>query len=151
VVVAAAGTVESFAAPDLLHGNAFNPISRLLGERFMFSTSVARRAAVAATGAGAIAGVMFFGSVPSALADPPPAPLGCSAADFEQVKGDVATATAGYFFTHPDVNAFFSSLKGQPRDQIDRQVKDYYAANPQVQSEMAGVRQPMRDFKARCQ
>jgi hemophore-related protein len=117
----------------------------------LVSTSVARRAAAAAIGTGAIAGVMFFGGAPSALADPPPAPLGCSAADFEQVKGDVAVATAGYFFSHPDVNAFFSTLKGQPRDQIDKQVKDYYAANPQVQSEMNGVRQPMRDFKARCQ
>jgi heme-binding protein len=118
----------------------------------LVSTSVVRRAAVAASGAGAIAGIMFFGGAPSALADPPPpAPLGCSAADFEQVKGDVSVATAGYFFTHPDVNAFFSTLKGQPRDQIGQQVKDYYAANPQVQSEMMGIRQPMRDFKARCQ
>ena len=118
----------------------------------LVSTSVARRAAAAAIGTGAIAGVMFFGGAPLALADPPPpAPLGCSAADFEQVKGDVSVATAGYFFSHPDVNAFFSTLKGQPRDQIDKQVKDYYAANPQVQSEMAGIRQPMRDFKARCQ
>jgi hemophore-related protein len=118
----------------------------------LVSTSVARRAAVAAAGASAIAGVMFFSGAPSALADPPPPPpLGCSAADFEQVKGDVATATAGYFFTHPDANAFFSTLKGQPRDSISKQVKDYYAANPQVQSELAGVRQPMTDFKARCQ
>jgi hemophore-related protein len=116
----------------------------------LFSTSVARRAAVAAAGAGAIAGVMLFSGAPSALADPPPA-VGCSAADFEQVKGDVSVATAGYFFTHPDANAFFSTLKGQPRDSISQQVKDYYAANPQVQSEMAGIRQPMRDFKARCQ
>ena len=118
----------------------------------LVSTSVARRAAAAAIGTGAIAGVMFFGGAPSALADPPPpAPLGCSAADFEQVKGDVSIATAGYFFSHPDANAFFSTLKGLPRDQIDRQIKDYYAANPQVQAEMNGVRQPMRDFKARCQ
>jgi hemophore-related protein len=117
----------------------------------MFSNSVARRVAGAAIGAGAIAGVMFFGGAPSALADPPPPPVGCSAADFEQVKGDVSVATAGYFFTHPDVNAFFSTLKGQPRDSISQQVKDYYAGNPQVQSEMVGIRQPMRDFKARCQ
>jgi hemophore-related protein len=118
----------------------------------LVSTSVARHAAVAAAGAGVVAGVMLFSGAPSALADPPPPPpVGCSAADFEQVKGDVSVATAGYFFTHPDVNAFFSTLKGQPRDSISQQVKDYYAGNPQVQSEMAGIRQPMRDFKARCQ
>jgi hemophore-related protein len=54
-------------------------------------------------------------------------------------------------FTHPDVNAFFSSLKGQPRDQMRDDVKNYLASNPQVQSDLAGIRQPLRDMKARCQ
>jgi len=147
VVVAVVADTVKRRHPKVIH-----QVSRLLGERFMSSPSLARRAAGAAIGAGAIAGVMFFGGAASALADPPPPPpLGCSAADFEQVKGDVATATSGYFFTHPDVNAFFSTLKGQPRDSVEKQVKDYYAANPQVQAEMNGVRQPIRDFKARCQ
>jgi hemophore-related protein len=118
----------------------------------LLSISVARRAAAAAIGAGAIAGVTFLGGVPSALADPPPPPPpGCSAADFEQAKGEVATATSGYMFTHPDVNAFFSTLKGQPRDQIRQQVKEYFAANPQAKSDLEGIRQPMRDMKNRCQ
>ena len=118
----------------------------------LLSASIAWRAAAAAAGAAAIAGVALFSGVPAALADPPPPPPpGCSAADFEQVKGEVSTATSAYMFSHPDVNAFFSTLKGQPRDSINKQVKDYYAANPQVQSELAGVRQPMHDFKARCQ
>jgi hemophore-related protein len=54
-------------------------------------------------------------------------------------------------FTHPDVNAFFSSLRGQPRDQLRNNVKNYMASNPQVQSDLAGIRQPLRDMKARCQ
>jgi hemophore-related protein len=54
-------------------------------------------------------------------------------------------------FTHPDVNAFFSSLKGQPRDQMRNDVKNYMTNNPQVQSDLAGIRQPLRDMKARCQ
>jgi hemophore-related protein len=54
-------------------------------------------------------------------------------------------------FGHPDVNAFFSSLKGQPKDQMRSQVKDYLAGNPQVQSDLAGIRQPLRDMKSRCQ
>lgn len=104
-----------------------------------------------AIGAGAVAGAVLF-AAPSALADPPPPPApGCSAADFEQLKGVVSTATADYFFTHPDANAFFSTLKGQPRDQVKQQVADYLAANPQTKSDLEGIRQPIKDMKARCQ
>ena len=72
------------------------------------------------------AGVALFGAVPSALADPPPPPApGCSAGDFEQVTAEVAAATSAYFFTHPDANAFFSTLKGQPRDQVRSEVRTY--------------------------
>jgi heme-binding protein len=114
----------------------------------LLSARAARRAVSATVFAGAIAGVSLFGVMPSAIADPPP---GCSAADFEQVKANVATATAAYFFTHPDANAFFSSIKGQPKEQSRGAVKAYFASNPQVQAELAGVRQPMADFKGRCQ
>jgi hemophore-related protein len=115
----------------------------------LLSPYAARRAVGAAIGAGAVAGTMLFGAVPYALADPPPP--GCSAADFEQVKADVSTATAGYLFTHPDVNAFFSSLKGQPKDQVRNQIKTYLANNPQTQSDLAAIRQPLHDLKNRCQ
>ena len=118
----------------------------------LLSACATRRAAAAGIGAAAVAGAMLFGTVPAALADPPPAPApGCTMADFEQVKSDVSAATSAYLFSHPDVNAFFSSLKGQPRDQIRDQVNTYLAANPQTQAELAGVRQPLRDMKHRCQ
>jgi len=114
------------------------------------STRATRRLLATAIGTGAIAGAVVCGAAP-ALADPPPPPApGCSAADFEQLKGVVSTATADYFFTHPDANAFFSTLKGQPRDQVKQQVDDYFAANPQIKSDLDGIRQPIRDMKARC-
>jgi len=118
-------------------------------------STISRRTAALAIGTGAIVSAILMGGAPAALADPPappppPAP-GCSAADFEQLRSQVAGATAGYMFTHPDVNAFFSSLKGQPRDQMRNEVKNYMASNPQVQSDLAGIRQPLRDMKARCQ
>lgn len=117
--------------------------------RFL-STSI-RRAAAAAIGAAAVASAFLIGGASTALAAPPPPAPGCSAADFEQLRSQVAAATADYMFTHPDVNAFFSSLKGQPRDQMRNDVKNYMASNPQVQSDLAGIRQPLRDMKARCQ
>ena len=111
-------------------------------------TRTARRVVVTAVGAG----VILVGGASTALADPPPPPPpGCSAGDFEQLKSQVAEATAGYMFTHPDVNAFFSTLRGRPKDQMRGQVENYLAGNPQVKSDLAGIRQPLRDMKSRCQ
>jgi hemophore-related protein len=111
----------------------------------MLLSTYAKRCALA----GAVAGAMLFSTVPSALADPPPP--GCSAADLEQVKSDVSAATAGYLFSHPDVNAYFSSLKGQPKDQVRNQIQTYLDNNPQTKSDLAGIRQPLHDMKNRCQ
>jgi heme-binding protein len=119
----------------------------------MFSTlRSARRALATAIGAGVIAGAAFVAMAPLALADPPPPPApGCSAGDFEQVTAQVASATSDYMFSHPDVNAFFSSLKGQPKDAVRSQAQAYLAANPQTKAELGGIRQPLADMKARCQ
>jgi hemophore-related protein len=111
----------------------------------MLLSTYAKRCALA----GAVAGAMLFSTVPSALAEPPPP--GCSAADLEQVKSDVSAATAGYLFSHPDVNAYFSSLKGQPKDQVRNQIQTYLDNNPQTKSDLAGIRQPLHDMKNRCQ
>ena len=63
----------------------------------------------------------------------------------------MAAATSAYFFTHPDANAFFSTLKGQPRDQVRSEVRTYLDNNPQTKSDLEGIRQPLRDMKSRCQ
>jgi hemophore-related protein len=115
------------------------------------SVGSARRTVAAAICGGAMAGAMLFASAPVAFADPPPPAPGCSAGDFEQVQSGVSAATSTYFFTHPDVNAFFSSLRGQPREQVRGQVQTYLDNNPQAKSDLAGIRQPLHDMKARCQ
>ncbi len=112
----------------------------------------ARRGVVGVIGAGALAGAVLVGAAPSALADPYPDPVpGCSAGDFEQVTAQVAAATSVYFYTHPDVNAFFSTLKGQPKDVVKGEIDTYLAGNPQAKSDLAGIRAPLHDMKARCQ
>jgi hemophore-related protein len=67
-----------------------------------------------------------------------------------QVAAGVSAGTSVYLFTHPWVNDFFTSLQGQPRDQIRTQVRDYLAANPQEQAELQDIRQPMVDLRNRC-
>jgi len=101
--------------------------------------------------AGAISGAMLFGAG-SAGADPAdPVPPNCTAADLAQVSAGVAAATSVYLFTHPDVNAYFTSLKGQARSDIGEQIQQYMDANPQAHADLEGIRQPLVDFRNRCQ
>ena len=103
-------------------------------------------AAAAVIGMGALAGATIFGTAPAAFADPP----NCTAADIAGVSSGVSASMSTYLFTHPDVNAFFSGLNGQPKDQIRSQVQAYMAANPQVRSDLSGIRQPLVDIQNRC-
>ena len=113
----------------------------------LLNARLARRAVVSAIGTGAVAGAMLFSGAPSALADLPPS---CTAGDVAQVRANVSAGTSAYLFTHPWVNDFFTSLAGQPRDQIRTQVQDYLAANPQEQAELQAIRQPLTDLRNRC-
>ena len=111
----------------------------------------ARRAVVGAIGTGLVAGAMLFGAA-TAMADPPPPPVPppCTAAEMARVMSGVTFDTSNYLTLHPDVNDFFTSLKGQPRDQIRDQVQSYLDANPQAQDELRAIRQPSVDFRERC-
>jgi heme-binding protein len=113
-----------------------------------------RRAVSGAIGVGALAGAMFFGVVATAAAQPPPpappVPPPCTAAELARVMSGVSFDTSNYLSTHPDVNNYFTSLKGQPRDQVQAQVRTYLDANPQVRADLQAIRQPSVDFRNRC-
>jgi heme-binding protein len=119
----------------------------------VFFALASPRAIVRGIAAGAISGAMLFAAVGSAVADPAdpaPPPPNCTAADLAQVSAGVAAATSAYLFGHPDVNAFFTGLKGQQRSDQADQVKQYMNANPQTHTDLEGIRQPLTDFRNRC-
>src|SRR5882762_8591477 len=117
----------------------------------LVSMRTGRRAVAGALGAGAIAGAMLFGAIPSAMADDPALnPPDCTAADLAGVSSGVSASTSSYLFTHPDVNWFFTSLEGLPRDQVRSKVTDYLNQNPQTKADLTGIRQPLVDLKNRC-
>jgi hemophore-related protein len=97
---------------------------------------------------------MFLGGAAAASAEPPtpppPAPPNCSPADWAGVRAGVAAAVSTYLFTHPPVNEFFATLKGQSRDQMRPQLQAYLDANPQVRTDLQGIKQPADDFLNRC-
>ena len=108
-----------------------------------------RRALAITIGVG---GLLVGGGAALAAAEPlpPPPPPNCTAADLAGVSGGVSTATSAYLFTHPDVNAFFTGLKGLPKEELKTQVQQYADTHPQVKAELQGIRQPMVDFRNRC-
>ena len=123
----------------------------------LLSGRTMRRALVGVIGTGAMAGAMLFGGTSLAFAEPTPTPpppaepvTGCTAADLAQASGTVGTAMADYMFSHPDVNNFFTSLRGQPNEEIRGDVQNYLNANPQVESDINGIRQPLTDLRNRC-
>lgn len=103
--------------------------------------------------AGAFAALAVFGSVATVSAEPlppPPPPPNCTAADLAGVIAGVTAATSAYLFTHPPVNDFFTGLKGKTQEERRAELGTYLDANPQVRDELRGIRQPTRDFRARC-
>ncbi len=115
------------------------------------SGQTTRRALVVVIGTGATAGALLFGVASTASAEPPPpAPPGCSAGDLAQVSGAVGTAMSGYLFSHPEVNDFFTSLRGLPNEELRADVQTYMDAHPQTESEITGIRQPLTDLRTRC-
>ena len=107
-----------------------------------------RRAIAGVIGAGA----MLFGGASIAAAEPGPAvpPPNCTAGDLAVASGTVGTAMGDYLFSHPDVNDFFTSLRGKPSAEIHDRVQTYMDAHPQVESEINGIRQPLTDLRSRC-
>jgi hemophore-related protein len=97
-------------------------------------------------GAGVIAGATLIGTAATAAADPPD----CTAADLSNVMSGVNAGMATYLFTHPDVNNFFTGLKGKTREEMRTEITAYADANPQVRDEITAVRQPASDFRDRC-
>lgn len=113
------------------------------------SGQVRRSAVIGVIGAG----LTLFGGASLASAQPaPPAPPppNCTAGDLATASGTVGTAMGVYLFTHPDVNNFFTSLRGLPNEEIRGRVQTYMDANPQVQNEINGIRQPLADLRSRC-
>lgn len=96
--------------------------------------------------AGAISLSLLAVGAPTAAAEGP----NCTAADLAGVMAGVRAATSAYLFTHPDVNDFFTSLKGQSNEQMADSVRVYLEDKPQIRAELTGIRQPAIDFRARC-
>ena len=71
----------------------------------------------------------------SAGADPAPR-AGCTAGDLAGVASAVAASISVYLLTHPDVNAFYTSLHTMAPEQKADAVRTFFAGNPHQNSEL---------------
>lgn len=106
-----------------------------------------RRAAVVAFGALA---VLVSSASPVAAEPAAPLPPNCTAADLTGILAGVSAATSAYLFTHPPVNDFLTSLHDRTQEERRAAMADFMVANPQVRDELRAIRQPAKDFRARC-
>lgn len=113
--------------------------------------SVSRRTLRGTATAAFSACALLCGGASIANAEPePPPPPNCTAADLAVASGTVGTAMGDYLFSHPDVNDFFTSLRGQPNSEIHDRVQTYMGEHPQTEAEINGIRQPLTDLRNRC-
>ncbi|NGX09556.1 hemophore-related protein [Mycobacteroides franklinii] len=94
------------------------------------------------------AAALFTAAAANAEPDRPP---NCTAADLAGVSAGVAASTSSYLFTHPDVNDFFTSQAGKPHSEVQSAVRAYFSTNPDAENDLRGIRQPLVDFRQRCQ
>ncbi len=88
----------------------------------LLSARNARRVVAGVAGTGAVAGAMLFGAIPSALADDPANNPPTAARPIWPAWLRVSRhRPPAYLFTHPDVNNFFTSLEGLPREEVRNQ------------------------------
>lgn len=104
-------------------------------------------AVVRALTVGAAGCAILLGSSAIAGADTPPT---CTAADLARTSAGVSTATADYLTANPDVNAFFTGLKGQDPETLRVNVEAYLSSNPRIKADLEGIRAPLAEFEAQC-
>lgn len=102
------------------------------------------RSLIVGGGLAALASAMIAGT---ASADTPP---NCTGADYAGITSGVAAQMSAYLFTHPEFNAYVTELEKIPPDQSALKLAEYQADHPDVRSDVASIRQPLRDFDRRC-
>jgi heme-binding protein len=118
----------------------------------LVSGRIRRSAAIGVIGAGVVlfGGTSLASAQPAPPAPPAPPPPNCTAGDLAVASGTVGTAMGAYLFSHPWVNDFFTSLRGLPNEEVRGRVQTYMDANPQVEAEITGIRQPLTELRSRC-
>lgn len=102
-------------------------------------------------------GLLAFGSAaivaPVANAQPAPSPTQdttCSVSAIANTSSTVSASTSTYLASNPEANEALTEIAAQPQDQAMQAFRTYFAENPQVESELKAINQPVAEIASQC-
>ncbi|KUI41317.1 hypothetical protein AU197_01935 [Mycobacterium sp. IS-1590] len=102
-------------------------------------------------------GLLAFGSAaivaPVANAQPAPVPTQdntCSVSAIANTSSTVSASTSTYLASNPEANEALTEIATKPQDQAKQDFRAYFAQNPQVESELKAINQPVTEISSQC-
>jgi heme-binding protein len=99
-------------------------------------------------------GLLAFGSAaivaPVANAEPQPAPANCTVSGIATTSSTVSASISAYLASHPDTNEEPTDIASQPQEQATEAFRAYFAENPQVETELKAIHQPVIELANQC-
>lgn len=100
---------------------------------------------------GGVASAAMF--LPSANAEPvtPTTPdTTCTFSSAANTSSTVSAEMSTYLAAHPETNEDLTEIAKQPMDEAQVAYRAYFADNPQVESELKAINQPVADLVSQC-
>ena len=102
-------------------------------------------------------GLLAFGSAaiiaPVANAEPAPDTAdtdSCSVSAIANTSSTVSASTSTYLQSNPEANDALTEIAAQPQEQATEAFRTYFAENPQVETELQTINQPVVDLASQC-
>ena len=101
---------------------------------------------------GMFAAGMFGGIASAAIVMPTAnaAPDACTASGIANTVSSVSASTSSYLASNPEVNQELTDIAKQPQEQAQEAYRAYFEDNPQVETDLKAIHQPVVDLSTQC-
>ena len=101
---------------------------------------------------GMFAAGMFGGIASAAIVMPTAnaAPDACTASGIASTVSSVSASTSSYLASHPETNQELTDIAKQPAEVAEESYRAYFADNPQVETDLKAIQQPVVDLANQC-
>jgi hemophore-related protein len=101
---------------------------------------------------GLLAGGLLGGVASAAIVMPTAnaQPDSCSASSLANTVSSVSASTSSYLAAHPEVDQALTDIAKQAPAQAEEAYRAFFANNPQVETELKTIQQPVVDLSTQC-
>jgi hemophore-related protein len=122
-----------------------------MNPRMKMSATTVRRGLAGMFAGGLLGGVASMAiAIPTASAVPPETDTTCSFSGVANTSSTVSAETKTYLESHPEANQALTDIAKQPAEQAVEAYRAYFDSNPQVQTELTLINQPVVDLATNC-